>query len=368
MNIGIINTSQPYTGIGNYSFSLYKRLRNNTNIEHIFFDNKKYTINNLTLNKKIAEINRLPYIDNSPLFYYRAQKNIPVYDLYHLTNQNISFFDVHPKIITCHDIIHDVYPVSKMHLLISKWMYNGLKDAAHIITDSDATAFDLQQKYNIPKDKMTTVHLGIDHDLFKPDNDTSSIYSRYNLSSDNEYIFHISSEQPRKNVDAIIKAFYRLKKQNPNKNLVLLKAGRAQYKKDRGRLTKLIKSLNLQNDIKFLDKVSNEDLVKLYSISKVFVFPSFYEGFGLPVVEAMACGTPVIASCVSSLPEVVGDAGMAVNPSSNKQIADAISKLITDEDLRRSYIKKGFVQASKFTWNKCANSTSKIYKEVLNNI
>ncbi len=368
MTIGMINTAQPYTGIGNYAFSLFEAIKGLVDIDHVFFNTKQFTVNELTTSKKIASSRRIPFVDNNPFFYYRMQGYIPKYDLYHLTNQNISFFKVAPKVITCHDIIHEMYPASKMHLMMGKMMYKGLKNAAHIITDSDATASDLQHKYRISNEKMTTIYLGIDHEVFRPHEDVSSIWSKYNLERDKKYILHISSEQPRKNIEGIIKAFYRLKKQSGRKDLVLLKAGEPQYAKDRKGIMSLIASLGLEKDVLFLGRVPTEDLVRLYCVAKMFVFPSYYEGFGLPVIEAMACGCPVITSNVSSLPEVAGDACIIADPRDDQKIASYMLELLQDGELRSSLVHRGVDRASQFSWERCANETAKVYARVLEDI
>ncbi|WP_367343837.1 glycosyltransferase family 4 protein [Methanomethylovorans sp.] len=363
--IGMINTAQPFTGIGNYAFSLFEAIKDQVDIDHVFFDTREFTLRELTKSKDIAAARKIPFVDNNPFFYYRMQGHIPKYDIYHLTNQNISFFKVTSKIITCHDIIHEMYPASKIHLMMGKLMYKGLKDADHIITDSDATASDLQRKYAIPKENMTTIYLGIDPELFRPHGDVTSIWSKYGLEKDKEYILHISSEQPRKNVEGIIKAFYRLKKQSGRKDLVLLKAGEPQYAHDRRNIKSLITSLDLEKDVRFLGRVPNEDLAILYCIAKMFVFPSFYEGFGLPVLEAMACGCPVITSNVSSLPEVAGDACITVDPNDHQRMASYMLQLLQDDVLRSSLIQKGICRAAQFSWERCAKQTAQVYTHVL---
>lgn len=368
MAIGMINTAQPYTGIGNYAFSLFEAIKGLVDIDHVFFDTKRYTVSELTTSENIASARRIPLVDNNPLFYYRMQRHTPKYDLYHLTNQNISFFKVAPKVITCHDIIHEMYPASRVHLMMGKMMYKGLKDAAHIITDSDATASDLQHKYGISEDKMTTIYLGIDPEMFRPHEDVSSIWSKYGLERNKEYILHISSEQPRKNIEGIIKAFYWLKKRSGRKDLVLLKAGEPQYAQDRKNIMSLIASLGLEKDVLFLGRIPTEDLARLYCIAKMFVFPSFYEGFGLPVIEAMACGCPVITSNVSSLPEVAGDACIIVDPDDHRKMGSCMLELLQDDVLRSYLIHKGIDRAAQFLWERSADETAKVYARVLEEI
>lgn len=371
MKIGLINTGSSHTGVGNYAFSLYDKLKNNdsiNSIDHIYLNTKQLTLENVNDGSRLLKISRIPVIDNNPFIYYRMQDKLPSYDLYHLTNQNISFFKVKPKIVTCHDLIHELCPETKLQLLLSKYLYKGLKDADFIISISKSTTNDLIEKYNIPADKIKTIYHGIEHNKFKPHIDLETIYSKYNLSEKNRYIFHISSEQPRKNIEGIIEAFYKLKKIQGFENLKLLKAGNAQYKKDRERIVSLINDLGLQNDVVFLNYIPIEDLPKLYSLSELFVFPSFYEGFGFPILEAMACGTAVITSNVSSLPEIAGDGAIKINPHDTESLKNAMLNILSDENLKNFLIKSGLQQSSKFTWDKCASETSKIYDLVSNNL
>ncbi|MEA3458002.1 MAG: glycosyltransferase family 1 protein, partial [Candidatus Thermoplasmatota archaeon] len=125
-----------------------------------------------------------------------------------------------------------------------------------------------------------------------------------------------------------------------------------------------INKLNLQNDVVFTGYVSDEDLPALYNAADLFVYPSIYEGFGLPPLEAMACGTPVITSNTSSLPEVVGDAGIMVDPPDVDRLADAMHEVLTNEGLRANMIKKGLGRAEMFSWEKCARETLEVYEEV----
>ena len=178
------------------------------------------------------------------------------------------------------------------------------------------------------------------------------------------YIFHLSSETQRKNVDGLVKAFYQLKKKHEFTDLKLLKAGNPQYKVDRERLLNLIEQLGLQKEIIFLDYVPEDDLPELYNMAELFVFPSFYEGFGLPALEAMACGTPLIASNASSLPEIVGDAGIMVNPKNINGLAETIHKVLTDKELRKKMIRKGLKRASLFSWRTSAEETLRICEAV----
>ena len=366
MKICLVNNHPPNTGFGNYAFEIYNELSNKCKIDHIFLNFKKRKLEKITSTSRecIVKLREFPF-EHKYFFYYRIQKKIPEYDLYLIANQNLSFLKLKPKIVFCHDIIHRVYRRSDKYWLLSKLLYSGLKKAEFIIAASKSTKRDLVKFYSIPEERISVIYEGINHKKFKPDNSgSSSIYQKYKLPPMYRYVFHISSETPRKNVDGLIKAFYQLKTKYKLTDLKLLKGGNPQYQKDRKRLLNLIKQLGLQEEIIFLDYIPEEDLSKLYNIAELFVFPSFYEGFGLPVLEAMACGTPVITSNISSLPEIIGNAGIMVNPKNIDSIARAMGEILTNERLREDMISKGLKRAGTFSWKIAAGETLKVYEKV----
>ena len=366
MKIALINSSLISTGSGRYTFSLYSALRERTEIDHIFLNYKDRKIEKIHNNYKqgISELVKLP-IDFKYFFYFRTQKKIPIYDIYHITTQNLSFLKLKPKIVTCLDIIHLVYPDKYYYFLFSKYLYSGLKNAEFIITISKSTKKDLMKYFSIPEKRIEVIYPGIDHKKFHPNVNSQALIKKYNLSNQ-KIILHISSGTPRKNFLSIIKAFHILKNKYNLRNIKLIKAGKYQYQRDRKKSLELIKQLNLNKDIIILDYISDIDLPKFYNISDVFVFPSFYEGFGLPPLEAMACGCPVITSNVSSLPEFVSDAGIMVNPLNIDELANKIYEVLTNYKLRKKMIKDGLKRAKFFTWEKTAEKTLQIYNKVYN--
>lgn len=364
--ISLVNNHPPNTGFGNYAFEIYNELCNKCRIDHIFLNFKERKLEKITSTSRecIAGLKEFPF-EYKYFFYYRVQKKIPEYDLYLIANQNLSFLKLKPKIVFCHDIIHRAYPGSKKYWLPSKLLYSGLKKAEFIIAASESTKRDLIRYYSIPEKRISVVYEGINHKKFKPENNSSlNIYRKYKLSSRHKYVFHLSSEISRKNVDGLVKAFKQLKTRYKLTNLKLLKAGSPQYQKDRRRLLKLIKRLDLQEEVIFLDHVSEEDLPGLYNIAELFVFPSFYEGFGLPLLEAMACETPIITSNTSSLPEIVGNAGILVSSEDIDSIARAMGEVLTNERLREDMISKGLKRAGMFSWKIAAEETLKICEKV----
>ena len=181
----------------------------------------------------------------------------------------------------------------------------------------------------------------------------------YNL--DFPFILYLGVPQPRKNIPTLIKAYNLLKKDGINHKLVIAGGKNHEYKK----ILNIVKDLNLQKDVVFTGHMHDEILPELYNAADLFVFPSLYEGFGLPPLEAMACGTPVITSNASSLPEVVGDAGLRIDPYDISGLKDAMNTVLRNSDLRMEMVKKGLNRSEQFTWKKCAVETMNMYKEVL---
>jgi glycosyltransferase involved in cell wall biosynthesis len=360
MKLTIVNNSKKETGLGKYAFELSKRL-SKAEIDHMFLDYDNELIREVNSNT-VLNLRRFP-LEHRYLWYLRAQARIPSHDLYHLSNQNISFLKVNPKIVTCHDIFHVTYPRNFVHKMVGSLVYSGLKDAVRIITCSEYTKSEVIKHYGIPPDRISVVYSGVDNRFFET-RDSESVRTKYNLPSGLEYISHVSNEQPRKNFDKILIALARLKKKYNLVKVALIKVGNPQYESDAKKNRALLKRLGLEKDVFMIENVPEHELPLLYRLSKVFVFPSSREGFGLPPLEAMACGIPVITSQVSSLPEVVGDAGYMVDPDNTDDMAKALYDVLTNEGLRGDMIRKGLRRAKMFSWEKTAQKTLQVYEDV----
>jgi len=273
---------------------------------------------------------------------------------------------VHPRcsVVTVHDLGYLYYPeahrlLDRIYLDLST-RYNA-RAASHLIADSSVTKRDLIERYGIKPDKITVVYPGYDETIFQPVRDEEAIEAvktRYDIVSD--YILFVGTLQPRKNLACLIEAFSNL--QSPISNLQLVIAGKKGwlYKE----VFQQVENLGLEGSAVFTDYVPEGDLPALLSGARLFVFPSLYEGFGLPVLEAIACGTPVVCSNASSLPEVVGDAAVLVDPMDVEGLAMAIERVLGDEELRAKLIERGFEQAKKFSWERCARETLDVLESV----
>ena len=231
--------------------------------------------------------------------------------------------------------------------------------ADHILADSHQTRQDLLQYLNAPPDKVTTVHLAAD-EQFRPLSDLP-VLQRYRLSPG--YILFVGTLEPRKNIPTLLAAYRILLDRNATE-LPLVLVGRRGWLAEG--IFETLDALQLDRQVRILDDVMGlESLVQLYNGAGLLVIPSFYEGFGLPVLEAMACHTPVLAADRGSLPEIVGEAGLLINPEDPDELAAAIERILRDDLLRADLIEKGRVQAAKFTWAETARQTLQVYRQVL---
>lgn len=276
-------------------------------------------------------------------------------DLYHFCNFIIPPIRTGKKIATIFDFSFLRYPqFSEPRNLgyLQREIKQTLQKADEIITISEFTKTELLHFFNIPENKIHAIHLGI-HARFKPNP----------LVQQKKQILFVGTIEPRKNLETLLKAFELFVQKKDFSDYKLIFAGMKGWLCD-NILSSLEKHPH-RNKISLLDYVSDEELPTLYQESMIFVYPSFYEGFGLPPLEAMACGTAVIASKVASLPEILGDAAFWIEPHHTEDIASAFEKLVQDTSLRQTLIQKGFEQVKKFSWKKTAEETLKVYLKAL---
>ena len=266
---------------------------------------------------------------------------------------------VHPRrsVVTIHDLGYLYYPeahrlLDRLYLDLST-RYNA-RAATHLVADSSATKRDLIERYGADPDKITVVYPGYDDTVFQPvrdEKDIGAVKAKYGIAGD--YILFVGTLQPRKNLIRLMEAFSNI--QYPISNIQLVIAGKKGWLYRE--IFQQVEKLGLEGKVVFTGYVPEGDLPALLSGARLFVFPSLYEGFGLPVLEALACGTPVVCSNVSSLPEVAGDAAVLVDPLDVEELAAAMERVLRDEELRAELIERGFEQVRKFSWERCARET-----------
>ena len=265
---------------------------------------------------------------------------------------------VHPRrsLVTVHDLGYLHEP--QAHRLLDR-MYLDLSNRYHarvalrLLAISHATKSDLVRHYDVAPERISVTQLAADAS-FRPVMDTAAIAAvraRYGIGP--TYVLYVGTLQPRKNLVRLVQAFATVAAAHPNLQLVLAGKQAWQYRQ----LLAQVQRLGLAGRVLFPGYVDAADLPALYSGALAFAFPSLYEGFGMPALEAMACGTPVLASSVSSLPEVVGDAGLLVDPTDIPALAAALSRLVAEPDLRAELRQRGLVRARAFSWERCARET-----------
>lgn len=285
-------------------------------------------------------------------------------DLLHSPHYTIPLALSIPVVVTFHDLIFFIYP--EKHTLPKRYFFPWMmrrssKRAKRIVTDSESTRRDAMRLLHIPPEKITTVHLGY-QDNFREIKDQdllNSIRLKYNLPD--KFIFYAGAIEPRKNVPLLLNVFENLVKQDYPHHLVLAGGLGWLYQE----VLDQIEKMQTKDRIHRIGHVPYEELPAFYNLADVFVYPSVYEGFGLPPLEGMACGTPVITSNISSMPEFVGDAGILIPPNDDEALLDALIQVIEDEALRQRLIIEGPRRAANFTWEQTAKKTLKIYEQVL---
>ncbi|MFN3332479.1 MAG: glycosyltransferase family 4 protein [Caldilinea sp.] len=285
-------------------------------------------------------------------------------DLLHSTDFIPPLYTTIRSVITVHDLAFLHYP----HFLTTESAaYYGQIDkavvkAAHIIVPSEYTRQDLIAQLGAPADKVTVIHEAA-NPIFRPlpyAETLRAVQERYGLSE--RFILCVGTIEPRKNISGLLKAFAHLRnKYTPGDVMLAIAGGKGWLYEE---TLELVKSLNLEAHVRFLGRVPDEDLHRLYVAARCHIHPAHYEGFGLPPLEAMACGTPTIVSNVSSLPEVVGDAALLVNPLDIEEIAVAMQRLLTDDDLHVELSEKGLQRAHTFSWARAARRTLDVYRKV----
>ena len=350
MKVGIdtlpLKTVHKYRGIGIYTQSLIKALG---------------SLKESDLDLKLIEEKKdLLKVD---LIHY------PYFDLFFGT---LPLIKKKKTIVTIHDVIPLVFPNNfpkgikgSLRLYLQKM---ALKGAKAVITDSQNSKNDIFKYLNYPLDKINVVYLACSSEFkqIKQDSLLRKIKDQYKLPE--RFILYVGDVNYNKNVLGLIKAFGKLKTKKQNKDLKLVLVGKAFKQKGLKELREikdLMETLELGKYVKILGWLDNKDLVGIYNLATVYCQPSFYEGFGLPVLEAMSCGTPVVAANTSSLPEISSEAAIMVDPYNINSIAEGLSSVLDNPLTAKMLSKRGLKQVENFNWEKVAYETYRIYKKLV---
>lgn len=287
-------------------------------------------------------------------------------DLFFTPTHYIPRFSPVKRVVTIFDLAYLHFPEmfqQKDLWQLTNWTKFSIENANHILTISDFSAKDIAKQYKVGKQKITVAYPGYDSKIFREIDDKEKIkdiQDKYKIIG--KYIIYIGTIQPRKNLIRLIEAFSKID------NLKLVIVGKTNGLGRQGWMFDQIlespKKLGIEERIVFTGFVPTEELPYLLAGAEAFIQPSLWEGFGIPVVEAMAVGTPVLVSNVSSLPEVAGDAGLKFDPYSIDQIEQAIRTITTDKKLRAKKSKEGLLRVKKFSWEKMARKLIDVFEKV----
>jgi glycosyltransferase involved in cell wall biosynthesis len=285
-------------------------------------------------------------------------------DLLHSPDFIPPAFGYRRSVITVHDLNFLYYP--QFLTAESRRYYNdqiawAVSRADHVLADSHATKADLVSMLDVEPEKVTVVHLAADP-TYSPlaEVEARKVVAKYGLEPG--YLLFVGTLEPRKNLPGLLQAYRLLRDEGATRAPLVMVGGKGWLYDE---IFERVETLHLVEHVRFLHGVPDEDLPGLYSAAGVSTTPSFYEGFGLPALEAMTFGTPVVVSDRASLPEVVGEAGLLVNPDDPEDIALALTRVLTDETLRVRMRERGLTQAARFTWDKAARETLEVYQMVL---
>ena len=380
MHIGIDYTSAvtQSAGIGRYTRELIRALLAlpSSNRYTLFYASaNKLQADLLRAPRATVRLRRLPFHDRWLMrVWHRLRLPIPVelvtgrVDLFHSPDFTLPpTLPGVPTLLTVHDLSFVRDPDSawpSLRVFLNQTVSRSVKRATHVLADSQATKDDLINIWHTPPEKVTVLYSGVNA-RFKPIQDRVVLdraRAKYRIGFE-PFVLAIGTLQPRKNYKRLIEAFARLAAESRFKTLRLIIAGGKGWMLDD--IFAHVKQLHLEDRVLLPGFIDDEDLPALYTAADLLVYVSLYEGFGLPALEAMACGTPVVGSNVSSVPEVIGGAGLQVDPRDVNAIADALQQTLTQSDLRQRMIAAGLERAKMFTWEKSAQQLLAIYDQLL---
>lgn len=373
MRIGIDTRmmKQPFEGVGRYTKSLVSSLLLVDQENKYFLIQDKFTIDFFKESDRI-KIVKVPYpaLSIRTLFFLHKVIEKEKIDVFHSPFSLGPLFSKRPFIITFHDLMVLKFPnfFEGRNLLIkvfAKLFFSIVvpitsNKCRMILTDSNKVKNEIITFLKQDPDKIKVSNPGVD-EYFKKLTSKSLNGKLPELKPNKKTILYVGNTRPYKNLPRLLEAFGLLQKKRPENYQLVIAGGE---KRNLPLLKKITLDLSIEKNIIFAGNLTDPEVVALMNAADVFVFPSLEEGFGLPPLEAMACGTPVVTSNVSSLPEVVRDAALLVDPENVEGIAFAIERVLTDEKLREELIKKGFERVKRFSWEKTARETLEIYKSV----
>jgi len=374
MKIGFDISAQslPRSGVGHYQINLLNALlkidhenfynlyafnfRNRQRFKEIKFPSDNYKVKVVPIPQRLITLWWF-MADFPPL-----EKVAGKCDIYQVSEICIQPVKKAKRVAFVHDLTTILFPEHhvKSNVFLHKMRFKNIHKVDAILTNSEYTRRDIINHLHIKPDKVFVTYLGAD-ERFKPatDSEIGAVISKYSLKQ--PYILFVGTLEPRKNVKMLIQAFNVLKQQKKIPHKLVL-AGQKGW--DYEEIFQAIEGSRFKSEIQYIGYIPDDELPALLTGSEVFVYPSLYEGFGLPVLEAMQCGAPVITSNVSSMPEIGGNACVYFNPNAPDELIDKIFTVLNSNELRKTLSEKGINRAKFFSWEKCAEETLKVYETI----
>ena len=350
------------TGIGRYTYHLLDHLgkidHTNEYILHVpkrLFDFKRH----------LPDFSRYKNFKNRVDYWHRG---IGKSDIYHLPCPDVIGHYEGKLVVTIHDLIYKTYPQShnpQTIELTEKYMQAIAAKADKIICVSENTRRDLHSLFNIPPEKTCVVYNGVDHHLFYPLSPQERLNAASQLKElgiDKPYILYVGTIEPRKNLAGLLESFALLKSKKVFQGQLVVAGMKGWMVENMGAL---IKQLGIEQNVIFTGFISDDQLRQLYNMAQVFVFPSFYEGFGFPILEAFCCGAAAITSRTSSCGEIASDAALTIDPKDTTAIANAMEQVLTDKIVKESLRQAGLKRAKEFSFLATAKKTLDIYQNMV---
>ena len=289
-------------------------------------------------------------------------------DITHFFNYIVPPFVHGKKVVTVHDMVYKAFPETvrgRTRFMLEAGLKRSMKRADIIVTDSEFSKSEIIKYFPQHRDKIRVVPCGADLERFRPCNDTERIAEvKKSLEIEGDYFLYLGTIEPRKNLERLVSAYAAFAKKAGSDAPKLVLAGGKGWL-DHGIYSR-VEKLGLGGRVIFTKYVPSEDMQPLMCGALAFVFPSLYEGFGMPPLEAMACGVPVLTSGEASLPEVTGDCAVICDAYDSKSIAQGLYRLYTDKELRSELSRKGLERAQDFTWERSAKMLMDVYRELKN--
>lgn len=354
-----------YTGIGRYAHNLVTHLSEiDRENEYCLYVQKRF----FDPQRRVPRIPAKNFSVKLDWFNRGPGKTLGKVDVYHSPSPDFIHVPGAKIIVTVHDLIYKTYPqghTPQTCATTDQQLHAIVKQADRIICCSQSTGNDLKKFFDVDEQRIRLIYQGVDKSVFYPLNDEErkgahSVLQKQGI--DQPFLLFVGTIEPRKNLLNVLAACAILKEKKKFDGKLVV-AGMKGWLSEG--LKEVIGNLKLEEDIIFLGYVTDEELRCLYNLAEVFVFPSFYEGFGFPIVEALSCSAAVVTSNVSSCPEIAGDAALTVEPDNPEDIAGAIGRILQDNAFKVGLQQKAIERAKHFSFRRTAQQTLKVYEEVL---